>query len=80
MMDLTIKCLDLNDIDKIIDQDADTYARIVRKETTYDLTVDILITVEFVAIDESRIFICYPNKCYRLLDIPSNHYHKIELL
>ncbi len=80
IMDMIIYDLDVNSVDCFINQDSDIYARIIRKATQFDHTVDLQITVKCIAVDDSNIIIEYPNGCGIHVKIPSNHYHKIEVM
>lgn len=79
-MDLTIYDLIESAVDKFINQDSDIYARIVRKPSTFGQTVDLLISVRTVAIDDSHIVIEYPNGAVAAINIPSCNYLKIEVM
>lgn len=80
MMDMLIYDLDVNLVDLFINPSADIYARIIRKESKYNNTVDIQISVKCIAIDDRNIIIEYPNGAGVHIKIPSNHYHKIEVM
>lgn len=79
-MDLTIYDLIESAVDKFINQDSDIYARIIRKPSKHDMTVDLLINVRTVAIDDSHIIIEYPNGAVAAINIPSCNYLKIEVM
>jgi hypothetical protein len=79
-MDLTIYDLIESAVDKFINQDSDIYARIVREPSTFDQTVDLLINVRTVAIDDNHIIIEYPNGAVAAINIPSCNYLKIEVM
>lgn len=79
-MDMIIYDLDVNLVDLFINQSADIYSRIIRKETEFDNTVDVQITVKCLAVDDHNIIIEYPNGAGVHIKIPSNHYHKIEVM
>lgn len=79
-MDIFIYDLDLNSVDKITNDDTDRFGRITRKETELNHTVDMLINVRTVAIDDNYIVVEYPNGNAGVFNIPSFHYHKIEVL
>ena len=79
-MDIFIYDLDVNSVDKFINPDTDQYGRITRKETDVDQTVDLLINVKTVAIDENFIIVEYPNGNGAVFPVSSCHYHKIEVL
>lgn len=79
-MDMVIYDLDVNSVDCFINQDSDIYARIIRKATQFNHTVDLQITVKCIAVDSSNIIIEYPNGSGVHIKIPSSHYHKIEVM
>lgn len=79
-MDMIIYDLDVKLVDLFINPSGDLYSRIIRKETEYDSTVDIQITVKCIAVDDRNIIIEYPNGVGIHIKIPSNHYHKIEVM
>lgn len=79
-MDMIIYDLDVNLVDLFINPSADIYSRIIRKETEFDNTVDLQITVKCLAVDDHNIIIEYPNGAGVHIKIPSNHYHKIEVM
>lgn len=80
VMDIFIYDLDVNMVDKFINPSTDLYGRIVRKESERDRTVDLLINVRAVAIDDNHIIMEYPNNAVCVVNIPSFHYHKIEVM
>ena len=79
-MDMIIYDLDVNSVDYFINQDSDFYAHINRKATQFNHTVDLQITVKCIAVDSNNIIIEYPNGCGTHIKIPSDHYHKIEVM
>lgn len=79
-MDLKIYDLDVNDIDSFISTDTDRWARIDRKETKYNPTVDLLITVKGVTITDNAIAMTFPDNNIMFVKIPSNHYLKIGVM
>lgn len=79
-MDITIYDLDLSIIDMLISQDTDRYARIVRKETEYNQTVDLLISVKGITITANALAITFPDDNILFAKVPLNHYHKIEVM
>ena len=79
-MDVTIFDLFVEDIDSFISQDTDRYARIVRKETEHNPTVDLLINVKGVTVTENAIAITFPDNNILFVKISSNHYLKIEVM
>lgn len=79
-MDITIYDLALDSVDDFISQDSDLYARIVRKETTFNQTVDLLINVKGFTVTVNAIAITFPNDNILFVKIPSSHYSKIEVL
>ena len=79
-MDVTIFDLYVEDIDSFISQDTDLYARIVRKETKHNPTVDLLINVKGITVTEKMIAITFPDNNILFVKVPSNHYLKIEVM
>ena len=79
-MDLTIYDLIESAIDKFINQDSDIYAHIIRKPSKFEQTVDLLITVRTVAIDDNHIIIEYPKGAVAAINIQSCNYHKVEVM
>lgn len=79
-MDITIYDLSVENIDSFISQDTDRYARIIRKETEHDPTVDLLINVKGVTVTENAIAITFPDNNILFVKISSNHYLKIEVM
>lgn len=79
-MDITIFDLSVEDIDSFISQDTDRYARIVRKESSHNPTVDLLINVKGITITENALAITFPDNNILFVKIPSNHYLKIEVM
>ena len=79
-MELFIISLDEKMIDKFICQEADLYARIIRPAALNDSTVDLLIKVRTVAVDNNKIIIEFPNGAGLVVNMSNIHYHKIEVL
>lgn len=79
-MDIFIYDLTVSASEKFINTDAERYGRITRKETEHNHTVDMLINARTVAIDDNFIIVEYPNGTATAYNIPSCHYHKIEVL
>lgn len=79
-MDLEFKDLHVDMVDRLINMDTETYGRIVRKATDLNHTVDFLLHVKTVAVDEHRFIIEFPNGNITTLQIPINTYHKIEVM
>ena len=79
-MQIFIKSLDEKMIDKFICQESDVYARIIHPATLNDPTVDLLIRVRSVAVDNNKITIEFPNGAGFVVNVSSFHYHKIEVL
>lgn len=79
-MDLTIYDLIESAVDKFINQDSDFYAHVIRKPSRFNQTIDLLISVRTVAIDDNHIIIEYPNGAVTAINIPSCNYHKIEVM
>lgn len=79
MMQLWIFDLDEHDIDKFISQDTDRYARILRPATDQDPTVDLIIQVRTFAVDDNHLIFEFPNNGILAVQVPSFHYHKIEV-
>lgn len=79
-MDMYIKCLDVNQIDNFINPSSDRFARIDRRETEFNRTVDLLININAVTVTENTVTICYPNNSVTTIVCPSKYYHKIEVL
>ncbi len=80
MMELWIFDLDEHDIDKFISQDTDRYARILRPATDKDPTVDLIIKVKTFAVDSEHLIFEFPNNGILAVQVPSFHYHKIEVM
>lgn len=80
MMDMIIYDLDVNLVDLFINPSADIYSRIIRKESKFNNTVDVQITIKCIAVDDRNIIIEYPNGAGVHIKIPSSHYHKIEVM
>lgn len=80
MMDMLIYDLDVNLVDLFINPSGDIYSRITRPANKYNNTVDMQITVKCLAVDDHNIIIEYPNGAGVHVKIPSNHYHKIEVM
>lgn len=79
-MDITIKDLNVNAVDKFISPSADIYGRVVRKETQYDPTVDLLFNVAHFGCDESRLFFVFPDESSLEVSVGINDYLKIEVM
>lgn len=79
-MDVTIRDLDLNSVDKLISPDTEIYGRIIRRESRFDHTVDILLDVAHFGCDEYRLLFVFPNECSLEVPIASNEYLKIEVM
>ena len=79
-MDIIIYDLDVNSVDLFINPSVDVYSRIVRPANEFDNTVDMQISIKCIAVDERNIIIEYPNGAGVHIRIPSNHYHKIEVM
>lgn len=87
-MDLTIHDLsttylsrfqmsELSNSDEI---DAFPFVRITRKPAPFNNTVDLLITVRNVAVDESHLVIVFPNNEILAVPLPSYSYLKLEVM
>lgn len=79
-MDITIYDLLVDDVDKVLTQDTENYGRIIRQESTLDNTVDILFNVKGICVTENAINITFPNNNILFTSIPSDNYHKIEVM
>lgn len=79
-MDITIFDLLVEDVDLFISTDTDRFARVVRKETEHDPTIDLLINVKGITITDNAIAITFPDNNIMFVKISSNHYHKIEVM
>lgn len=79
-MDITIYDLLVDCVDDFISTDTDRFARITRKETEHNNTVDMLINVKGVTITDNAIAITFPDNNILFVKIPSSHYHKIEVM
>ena len=79
-LDLFIYDLDETVINRFINQDSDRYGRITRQATDGNKTVDMIINVKTVAIDARHLIIEYPNGAVCAINLPSSHYHKMEIL
>lgn len=79
-MDVIIYDLDVNSVDLFINPSGDLYSRIVREANEFDNTVDMQISIKCIAVDDRNIIIEYPNGAGIHIRIPSNHYHKIEVM
>lgn len=79
-MDITIYDLLVKDIDSFISTDTDRFARITRKETPHDQTVDLLINVKGITVTENAIAMTFPDDNIMFVKIPSSHYLKIEVM
>ena len=79
-MDMYIRSLDLVKADDFINPSTDRFGRVIRRETTYDHTVDLLINVNAVFIAESSIVITFPNNSVCTIACLPKYYHKIEVL
>lgn len=78
-MDITIYDLVEDKLDDFISQDTDRYGRVTSVHPL-EHTVDLLINVNSVAVDDHRMIIEFPNKGILVVDIPINYYHKIEVM
>ena len=79
-LDLFIYDLDESIIDRFINQDTDRYGRVTREAAEHHRTVDLIINVKTVAIDARYLIIEFPNGNVCKIDVPSNHYYKMEIL
>lgn len=79
-MDITIKDLNADLIDNFISPSADIYGRVVRKETQYDHTVDLLFNVSHFGCDESRLLFVFPDESSLEVFVRFNDYLKIEVM
>lgn len=79
-MDITIYDLLVDDVDSFISTDTDRFARITRRETKYNKTVDMLINVKGITITDNSIAITFPDNNILFVRVPSSHYHKIEVM
>lgn len=79
-MDITIYDLDVESVDLFICSDTDRWARIARKETKHNPTVDLLINVKGITVTENAIAITFPDNNIMFVKISSNHYLKIEVM
>ena len=79
-MEIIINSLNDKIIDNFICQETDRYARIIRRSTDEDPTVDLLIKVRTVAVTPEAIVLDFPNGSLFSVNCPSIHYHKIEVI
>lgn len=79
-MDMIIYDLDVNLVDLFINPSGDEYSRVVREPNEFNNTVDMQISIKCIAVDDRNIIIEYPNGAGVHIRIPSNHYHKIEVM
>ena len=79
-MEIIIHSLIESAIDTLICDDIDRYASLDRCATDEDNTVDLRVRVRTVAIDDSHIIFEFPNGSVLAVNLPSTHYHKIEVL
>lgn len=80
MMQIIINSLDYKVIDRLICQDSDMYARIIRPDSEEDPTVDVAIHIKTFAVDSEHLIIEFPNNSVLAINLPSFHYHTIEVL
>lgn len=79
-MDITIYDLDVESVDLFISSDTDRWARIARKETKRNPTVDLLINVKDITVTENAIVMTFPDDNIMFVKVSSNHYLKIEVM
>ena len=79
-MDLFIYDLAVDMVDRFINQDTDRFGRITRKESEFHNTVDLVINVKTVAVDSEHLIIEFPNGNVCAINVPSDHYHKMEIM
>ena len=79
-MEIIINSLDVHAIDLFINQDFDVYARIIRRETPKDPTVDLLVRIRAIEVDNNHLVVLFPNNSVASVNLPSFYYHKIEVL
>lgn len=79
-MDITIYDLYEPVLDNFINQDTDRYGRVIRKATEHNRTVDLLINISAICIDDNGISIRYPNGNGAFIPCKSENYMKIEVM
>ena len=79
-MEIIIHSLIESAIDTLICDDIDRYASLDRRATVEDNTVDLRVRVRTVAIDGSHLIFEFPNGSILAVNLPSTHYHKIEVM
>ena len=79
-MDITIYDLMLEGVNALIDTSTERYGRIIRKESSLNNTVDMLINVKNICISDHHINITFPDNSIIFAKVPSNFYHKIEVM
>ena len=80
IMEIIIKSLDVHAVDFFINQDFDVYSRIMRTETAEDPTVDLIVRIKAIEIDNNHLVFLFPNNSVASLNLPSFYYHMIEVL
>lgn len=79
-MDITIHDLYEPVLDNFINQDTDRYGRVTRKATEHNHTVDLLINVTGICINDDGISLRYPNENIAFIPCKSENYLKIEVM
>lgn len=79
-MDITIKDLAVDAVDNFISTNTERYGRITRKPSTFNDTVDLLMNVKGICITENAVNITFPDNSILFVKVPSDHYHKIEVM
>lgn len=78
-MYITIYDLVEDKIDDFISQDTDRYGSVISVHPL-ESTVDLIINVNAVAVDDHIMIIELPNKNILVVDIQSRYYNKIEVM
>ena len=79
-MDITIYSIIPKHAQTIIDSIGEPYARILRKPAKFDDTFDIDLTVVGISVTSRTLALNLPSGSFEFFSIPSDTYHKIEVM
>lgn len=80
-MEAKINSLDVHSVDNFINLSLDRFMSVEREATHSDPTVDILVThLRTFAVTSESIVLDFSNGSIFVVNVPSFHYHSIEVL
>lgn len=80
-MDISIKDLMTKEAELLLNSEVvEQFAHVVRRPSHFDDTFDIDLTVIGISVTSGCISFCLPSGSFEFFPIPSDTYHKIEVM